>query len=147
MKNEISSHHVTSRNNLAPKNIRGVPGLRAHQIFMTSWGHDTLAQTHAHMTSICSSVSGSETSPTLLKFLRFSAQISGFSADFLADFHRKSLDILKQHPNNAEIWLIACFSPVIKVEWVNISLTGTGSAKIGSWKMEKNRGFGDPKSS
>ena len=35
--------------------------------------------------------------------------------------------------------LIACFSPVIKVEWVNISLTGTGSAKIGSWKMEKNR--------
>ena len=35
--------------------------------------------------------------------------------------------------------LIACFSPVIKVEWVNISLTGTGSANIGSWKMEKNR--------
>ena len=30
--------------------------------------------------------------------------------------------------------LIACFSPVIKVEWVNISSTGTGSAKIGSWK-------------
>ena len=26
MKNEISSHHVTSRDNLAPKNIRGVPG-------------------------------------------------------------------------------------------------------------------------
>ena len=23
----------------------------------------------------------------------------------------------------------------------------TGSAKIGSWKMEKNRGFGDPESS
>ena len=35
--------------------------------------------------------------------------------------------------------LISCFSPVIKVEWVNISSTGTGSAKIGSWKMEKNR--------
>ena len=34
--------------------------------------------------------------------------------------------------------LIACFSPVITVEWVNISSTGTGSAKIGSWKMEKN---------
>ena len=33
--------------------------------------------------------------------------------------------------------LIACFSPVITVEWVNISSTGTGSAKIGSWKMEK----------
>ena len=43
--------------------------------------------------------------------------------------------------------LIACFSPVIKVEWVNISSTGTSSAKIGSWKMEKNWGFGDPKSS
>ena len=43
--------------------------------------------------------------------------------------------------------LIACFSPVIKVEWVNISSTGTGSAKIGSWKMEKNRGFDNPKSS
>ena len=43
--------------------------------------------------------------------------------------------------------LIACFSPVIKVKWVNISLKGTGSAKTGSWKMEQNRGFGDPKSS
>ena len=32
--------------------------------------------------------------------MRFSAQISGFSADF----HRKWLDIVKQHPNNAEIW-------------------------------------------
>ena len=30
LENEISSHHVTSRDNLAPKNIRGVPGLRAH---------------------------------------------------------------------------------------------------------------------
>ena len=36
--------------------------------------------------------------------------------------------------------LIACFSPVITVEWVNISSTGTGSAKIGSWKMEKKIG-------
>ena len=43
---------------------------------------------------------GSETSPILLKFLWFSAQISGFSADF----HRKSLDIVKQHPNNSAIW-------------------------------------------
>ena len=74
---------------------------------MTSWGHDTLAQTHAHMTSICSSVSGSETSPTLLKFSRFSAQISGFSADF----HRKSLDIVNQQPNNAEIWADSEFEP------------------------------------
>ena len=43
--------------------------------------------------------------------------------------------------------LIACFSQVIKVEWVNISSMGTGSAKIGSSKMEQNRDFGDPKSS
>ena len=74
---------------------------------MTSWGHDTLAQTHAHMTSICSSVSGSKTLPTLLKFSRFSGQISGFSADF----HRKLLDIVKQHPNNAEIWADSVFKP------------------------------------
>ena len=33
--------------------------------------------------------------------------------------------------------LIACFSPVIKVEWVNISSMGTSSQKIGSWKMKK----------
>ena len=33
--------------------------------------------------------------------------------------------------------LIACFSPVITIEWLNISSTGTGSAKIGSWEMEK----------
>ena len=72
---------------------------------MTSWGHDTIVQTDAHMTSICSSVSGSETSATLLKFLRFSAQISGSSADF----HRKSLEIVKQHPNNAEIWADSMF--------------------------------------
>ena len=36
--------------------------------------------------------------------------------------------------------LIACFSPVIMVEWANVSSTGTGSAKIGSWKMEKKIG-------
>ena len=32
--------------------------------------------------------------------------------------------------------LIACFSPVIKIEWVNISLKGTGSQKlgVGIWK-------------
>ena len=32
--------------------------------------------------------------------------------------------------------LIACFSPVIKVEWVDVSLTGTGSQKlrVGKWK-------------
>ena len=43
--------------------------------------------------------------------------------------------------------LIVCFSPVIKGEWGNISSTRTDSAKIESWKMEKNQGFGDPKSS
>ena len=36
--------------------------------------------------------------------------------------------------------LIACFSPLIKVEWVNISLTGTGPQilGVGKWK-KKNR--------
>ena len=57
-----------------------------------------LCKPHAHMTSIYFSVPGSKTSPILLKFSQFSAQISGFSADF-----RKWLDIVKQHPNNAEI--------------------------------------------
>ena len=35
----------------------------------------------------------------------FSAQILGFNADF----QRKSLDILKQHPNIAEIWADSVF--------------------------------------
>ena len=72
---------------------------------MMSWVMTQLRKTHAHMPSICSLVSASETSPTLLKFSRFSAQISGFSADF----HRKLLDIVKQHPNNAEIWADSVF--------------------------------------
>ena len=33
--------------------------------------------------------------------------------------------------------LIACFSPIIKVDWVNISLTGTGSQKLGVGKRKK----------
>ena len=33
--------------------------------------------------------------------------------------------------------LTACFSPVIKVEWVNMSLTGTGSQKLGVGKWKK----------
>ena len=33
--------------------------------------------------------------------------------------------------------LIACFSPVIKVEWVNISLTGTGLQKLWVRKWKK----------
>ena len=33
--------------------------------------------------------------------------------------------------------LIACFSPVIKVEMVNVSSTGTGSQKLGVGKWKK----------
>ena len=33
--------------------------------------------------------------------------------------------------------LLACFSPVIKVEWVNISSMGTGSQKLGVGKWKK----------
>ena len=40
--------------------------------------------------------------------------------------------------------LIACFSPVIKVEWVNISSTGTSSQKLGVGKWKKI-GFGRSK--
>ena len=43
--------------------------------------------------------------PILLEFSLFTAQISEFSADF----HRKSLDIVKQHPNNARIWADSVF--------------------------------------
>ena len=64
-----------------------------------------LRKQHAHMTSICFSVPGSETVPISLKFSRFSVQITGFSADF----HRKSLDIVKQHPENAKIWADSVF--------------------------------------
>ena len=41
-----------------------------------------------------------KTSPISVGFLQFSAQILGFSADF----HRKLLDIVKQHTNNDGIW-------------------------------------------
>ena len=43
--------------------------------------------------------------------------------------------------------LIACFSPVIMVDIGEQKFDGAGSAKIGSWKMEKIQGFGDPKRS
>ena len=43
--------------------------------------------------------------------------------------------------------LIACFSPVIKVDIGEHKFDGTGSEKLASWKKEKNWGFGDPKSS
>ena len=35
--------------------------------------------------------------------------------------------------------LIACFIPVIKVDWVNISSKGTGSQKLGVGKWKKIR--------
>ena len=35
--------------------------------------------------------------------------------------------------------LIACFNPVIKVDIGEHNFDGPGSAKIGSWKMEKIR--------
>ena len=43
--------------------------------------------------------------------------------------------------------LIACFSQVIKVDIGERKFGRYSSAKIGSWKMEKNGGFGDLKSS
>ena len=56
---------------------------------------------------------------------------------FSANFHRKLLDIVKQHPTMPKYGLIACFSPVIEVDIGEHKFDGTGSAKIGSWKMEK----------
>ena len=103
---------------------------------MTSWGHDTLAQTYAHTTSICSLVSGSETSPTSLKFSRFSAQISGFSADF----HRKSLDIVKQHQNNAEIWADSVFEPSNQGRMGEHKFDGNWFGK--NWELENGKKLG-----
>ena len=37
--------------------------------------------------------------------------------------------------------LIACFSPVIEVDTDEHKFDGTGSAKIGSWKMKKKKVF------
>ena len=37
--------------------------------------------------------------------------------------------------------LIACFSPVIKVDIGEHTFDGTGLEKFGSWKMEKNQGL------
>ena len=64
-----------------------------------------MAQLRKPMHTWQASVSGSKTSPILLKFSQFSALISGFSAEF----HRKALDIIKLHPNNAEIWADSMF--------------------------------------
>ena len=57
-----------------------------------------LRKPQAHLTGICFSV-------TLLECSQFSVQVSGFSADF----HRKSLDIVKQHQNNATMWADSVF--------------------------------------
>ena len=86
-----------------PQILGGVPWLRALKIFMMHKHY--VSKPHAHMTSICFSVPGSETSLILLKFSLFSVQILGFSADF----HRKSLDIVKQHSNSAQIWAVSVF--------------------------------------
>ena len=60
---------------------------------------------------------------------------------FRADFYRQSLAIVKQHPNNAQIWGVeACFSRFINARhWVNIS---SMEREIENWelKMEKKSG-------
>ena len=76
---------------------------------------------------------GSETSPILLKF---SDQISGRSVDF----HRQSLDIVKQHPNNAAIWENSCFSPVIIRDIGEHKFDEYGSEKIGELENRKKIG-------
>ena len=81
---------------MCPKSFEEFPTL---ELIKYSCHHDTIAQITCTLTSICFSVPGYETLTILLKFSWFSDQISGFSADF----HRKSLDIVKQYPNNAEI--------------------------------------------
>ena len=86
------------------------------------------------MTSICFRVPESETSPILLKFSLFSAQISGFSADF----HRKSLEVVKQHPNNAKIWANSVFQPSNQgPTLVNIKFNVTVRQKLGVGKWKK----------
>ena len=70
--------------------------------------------------SICFSFPVSQRSPILLEFSLFSAQILGFSADF----YRKSLDIVKQHPNRAEIWAEIVFQSIYQGQTlVNVSST------------------------
>ena len=70
-----------------------------------------------------------------LKFSLFSAQLSGFSADF----HRKSLDIVKGHPNNARIWANTVFQlsyqgpPLVNIS----SMVRFDKNWGGGWKMEK----------
>ena len=71
-----------------------------------------------------------------MKFSRFSAQISGCSADF----HRKLPDIVKQHPNNAAIWASSCFSPVISRAIGEHKFDGYSSEK--KWELENEKKSG-----
>ena len=76
--------------------------------------------------------------PILLEFSLFSAQILGFSADF----HRKSLAIVKQHPNNARIWDDFVLAKLYQgPTLVNISLTVRSDKKfgVGKWKKKNIR--------
>ena len=61
------------------------------------------------MANICFTILALKTWPEniadFVEFSLFSAQILGFSADF----QRKSLDIVKQHPDNAGIWADSVF--------------------------------------
>ena len=57
-----------------------------------------LRKPNVHLTSKFFSVPGSEIA-NYVEIFAVSVQISGF----IADFHRKLLDIVKQHPNNAAI--------------------------------------------
>ena len=100
-----------------------------------------LREPHAHLTSIYFSA-WIRNIANFVEIFTVSAQISGYSADF----HGKSLDIIKQHPNNAAIWANSCFSPVIIRDIGEHKFNGYGSEKNGSWKMEKNGGFGNPTS-
>ena len=62
-------------------------------------------------------------------------------------FQYMNENIVKQLPNNAAIWANSCFSLVIIRDIGEHKFNGYGLEKIGRWKMEKNRGFGDPKNS
>ena len=101
-----------------------------------------LRKPHAHLTSIFFSA-------WIRNIADFVEIFAVFSPDLgcSADFHRKSLGIVKQHSNNAAIWADSCLSPVISGDFGEYKFDRYGSEKIGSWKMEKNQGIGNPKSS
>ena len=85
-----------------------------------------------------------KTLPIPIAFSLFSAQISGFRADF----HRKLLDIVQQQPNNAGIWADGMFwdsyqGPTL----VNISLMVQFDKNREWGKCKTNRSFDFLKSS